>query len=222
MNASSLSEFFQSNNTLIVKNALISPFLPLRVFEPYVKIEKIFTGKHVSAGLAKNICVIQSGIGVQNVFNAVEALISTNCRNLIFIGSCGGIGRAAIGDILIADQKAVTGIHTFSESLEVFLTQTGVPFKSSRIYSVETVKDETEALIDNLEKGGYLGVDIETNVFNRTSASNAFNACALLYVTDIPLRRPFTERFTKEERDKIASARDTAVRSAVRFMEGLA
>ena len=221
MNPSPLSEFLESNKSLCPKNFIITPFLPLRVFEPYIKIGKTLDQKDISAGLSDNICVIRAGIGVQNVFNAVESLIDTNCKNIVFIGSCGGIGRAAIGDIIIADQKDATGIHTFPDSLASFLKNNNIPFKTSRIYSVESVKDETEALIDNLKKGGFLGVDIETGVFNKTAASNAFNSCALLYVTDIPLKRPFTEKFTVQEREKIVTARDSVVKSAVNFMEGL-
>jgi len=66
-----------------------------------------------------------------------------------------------------------------------------------------------------LKKGGFLGVDLETNLFQRISATNSFDACAALYVTDKPLKRPFTERFTKEEREKIVGARDTLVRNVV-------
>jgi purine-nucleoside phosphorylase len=212
-----LSEIIKANKNLVSKNVILAPFLPLRVFEQYAKFEKAFSEKSFCAGFGANLTVIRSGIGVKNVFAALEALKDSRCSNIIFIGSCGGIGGVEIGDIIVADRTGFSGDHGVSARFEKWLNDKCAAFKISRIYSVESVKDETESLIDNLEKGGFLGVDMETSVFQRVSAAHGFDSCAALYVTDKPIKRPFTERFTKEEREKIVSARDTIVRNTIGF-----
>jgi len=221
LNSPSLSQCLLANSPLITKHAVVTPFLPLRVFEQYVKFEKSVVEAGYCAGFARDLTVICSGVGAHNVFGVLEALKGTRCAGVMFIGSCGGLGRTRIGDILIAEVCDPSGLRGFREKFEAFLKKGGVVFETSKIYSVESVKDETQALIDNLEKGGFGGVDLETGVFTRVAASNGLNACAALYATDRPLKRPFTEKFTKEEREKIVLARDTVVRNTVAFLEGL-
>ena len=198
-------------------NVIITPFLPLSVFGQYARIKNNFSRGELSAGFAGNVLIIRSGIGSKNVFDAIETLKDANCANILFIGSCGGIGDTAIGDILLAEQSGAPAMKGLVTEFSGFMESKGTSFKLSRIHSVESIKDETGALMDNLEKGGFLGVDLESNVFARASASNGFRACAVLYVTDRPLKRPFTERFTPEERKRIVTARETVVRTTMEF-----
>jgi len=216
-----LTVCLRANARLIAKNAVITPFLPLKAFEQYAAIENTYFQNDVSAGFAKELTILRCGIGAQNIYSAIEALKNTNCRRVVFIGSCGGLGKARMGDILIADQKGVLGVQGLAGSFGEYLKIKGVPASLARIYSVESVKDETEALIDNLEKGGFLGVDLETAVFARTAAMNALESLAVLYATDLPLKRPFTARFTPAERDKISAARDMVVKNTLGFIETL-
>lgn len=219
--SSHLADILEPNKALISRNVILTPFLPPKVFTPYAKFDKSFLGNGASACFADNLSVICSGVSAQKVYDALSLLQGTKCRNVLFIGSCGGLGGAKIGDILIAEQKQSFNVEGLGVSFAKYLRDSGIAFSAARVYSVESIKDETQALIDNLEKGGFGGIDLETSVFQRTALSNGFNAGAALYITDKPRVRPFTARFTPEERGAIVSARDTVVRSAVKFVEGL-
>jgi len=216
-----LENILRDNKALVTRNVILTPFLPPKVFTPYKKFDKVFLGNGASACFADSLSVICSRISSQNIFTALELLKGSRCANIMFIGSCGGIGGAKMGDILVADQKAVLNITGLGSSFSKYLGNNGIAYRNTRVHSVESIKDETAALIDNLEKGGFGGVDLESNVFQRTSASNGLSACAVLYVTDIPRKRPFTSKFTQEERDIIVRARDTVVKAAVEFMGNL-
>jgi purine-nucleoside phosphorylase len=136
----------------------------------------------------KNFTYVKTPMLQSAVADLIALLPKTKCRKLVFLGAIGALSKGIkIGDVIMTD-------------------------KARQIFSVKSAHEETKEKMLALRKKGILGVDFESRAFFAAAKKIKLPARAYYVVTDLPLTKPFYQKRTKVEKERIQAAVDRAVR----------
>ena len=202
--------------------AILTPFLSLKKFAESCDIVQTFKGRLYSGIIASknniNFAVIRCGMGAQIAGDAAALLGNTPVEDLLFVGSCGGLGSSKIGDLLICE-KAFDG-GSFSSSFnnnssfaDIISSGELIPadpnytkdleeyssLRKGNIFTVASLYSELSDDIQKIEDEGFCGVDMELASIYSAARKMNIRPAALLFVSDLPLTKPLWEVDSSKE-----------------------
>lgn len=201
--------FFQCEPDMFTKNVVIAPRWGVEILNGHVDYIKEITKDMVySVGINNNkFTYVVTGMGASLMGDAVLALALTECENMIFIGSVGGLCEEMdIGDIVIPEYS-ICG-EGFSRYLEEDLrdcfgecyypdnnTNLKVINSSNKLavddikvhkgytFSIDTITGEY-ANLDKIISLGSNSIEMETSAFFKATKYSDIKAAAILLVID--------------------------------------
>jgi len=178
----------------------------------------------------KKISFIRSGIGAPLTGDVVLALGCTECTNLIFTGSFGGLAdKLIIGDLLLLTESTGgdgfsnylnegeltttaflkpaypdTGLIAILEEHAVSLSEeAGVALHRGSVFSTDSIVAQFHHLDWLIGQFGCIGIEMETSAVFNAAALVGIKAAALLEVSDvIPTRKSLFSGRTEEDRQR--------------------
>jgi hypothetical protein len=107
---------FRCDGGAIRPDVLLSPVWDAGIFEPFAdEIILVTEGIRSVWDISINgrfFSFIRFGVGSPNAAHAILALSCTPCKNIIFIGSAGGLAKGQnIGDIIIPEYSVLNLFH---------------------------------------------------------------------------------------------------------------
>lgn len=206
----------------IPEKVVLSPFLKVRALGESCDVKCTFKGRLYSGIIASknniNFAAVRSGMGGQIAGDAAALLGAAGARDIVFAGSCGGLGESKIGG-LIACEKAFDG-GSFSSAFrkgesisdiiskdqfidsDLRVTEDLKNFSGAEkgnIFTVASLFSELESDIEEIEAAGFAGVDMELASVYSAAKKMETRASALLFVSDLPRTNPLWEVDTDEE-----------------------
>jgi uridine phosphorylase len=200
---------------------IITPFLPPRVFLPYLPSARMARTHQATVTVSNGLAVVRAGIGAAAVEAAVVYLAPAGGSGVVFVGSCGGLGASYVGEVLVVS-AAVAGAPASrlcaapDRELHALLCGCLPGVRQGVLFSAAAVQSDPSEILAAHAAAGAAGVDMETFAFFRAAAAAGLPAAAVVYVTDTPGENPCTERHTPADRQRIVDGRDRAVQAAVR------
>jgi nucleoside phosphorylase len=210
---------------------IFSPFM--KIDTSSFRIEKRFKGRLFKGVIFKigdkKTSLIWTGIGVSLVGDAVMSL-KRQYKGVFLIGSAGGIGEMKIGDILIVN-RAYSG-----EGFSLYLDrdfEVSYIFKSDKFYgsppeikerftffledkvkegpvfTIGSIFAARAKTIEYLNKKGIKAIEMEVSGFYAACKKRRLPALALLFISDIPQKKPFWKKFSYKEKETIKKAKRT-------------
>lgn len=192
----------------------------------------------------KRSAVVNCGMGDRLMGDAVLLLGETAVKKIIFAGACGGLGSAAIGDIVITGgafqgegfsryQEApfdIEDVFRFGETvpahaactkeLEVFLRERAEDpslVKKGNVFTIGSLVAEETATLEGIRDNGFIGIDMELSAVFKAAESIGSPAAAMVFVSDLPLVKPIWEPLTAEEKTRYNKGVSELVRLSVGF-----
>jgi AMP nucleosidase len=228
---------------------ILTPFLPLKHFEKYGDIVSDFNGKLYSGAIiakgAKKVTIVRCGMGSQFMGDAVLLLKETPVKEIIFLGSCGGLKDCRIGDLIVCESafngEGFSRYHVkdfimkevfeegmlipadsgYTEKLREFvagrLEDKGF-LKVGDIFTIGSIMAETQENLLNIEKKGFRGIDIELSAVYRAAQTIDLRSAGLLFVSDLPLERPLGEELKLSEKKDYSVGLERLVRFSMEFV----
>jgi purine-nucleoside phosphorylase len=179
---------------------------------------------------SRRISFVRSGIGAPQTGDIVLALSGTPCRNLIFIGSVGGLTDAlTIGDlVLVAESIGGDGFSSYLEEGELtpgaFLksstpepylhalleehaasicAEAGVVLNKGVVFSTDTIVAQFHHLDSLMTRFGCIGIEMETSAVFNAARLVGIRAAALLQLSDvIPARQSLFSGRTMQDHQR--------------------
>jgi len=217
----------------ISEDVILAPWWQPDIFEEYVdsifpvaeSVNKLWT---ITVN-EKKITYIRTGIGAPVVIDDVLALGCTPCRNIIFIGSVGGLDeKLKIGDLVIPEYSFcgdgacryltdgnIGGNDCFGEkyypdrnlyekikeTAEKIGGKNNVDWHTGKTFSLDTVVAQF-AHIDEILRMGCNCIEMETAVFFKASEICNIKSAAIFSVSDNTItKKSLLAGRTKEEMD---------------------
>ena len=208
---------FGTSSETFPQKAVISPFISEKNIEEKYETIKKFRGKLFSGVLFKHnneeVVYIKTGIGSAFSGDAVLLLGETAIKNIIFVGTCGGLGEGSFGDLVICERafdgegfsrylthdvgemleknKFVSCDNLFLDTFESYIISASGIGKGQRgdIYTIGSLLAETKNNLVAIEKKGFIGIDMEASaIYNAASKINK-KILAVLVISDLPLEK---------------------------------
>lgn len=186
-------------------------YILLTNFENYVDIfceltgaEKQGKGKAMSSATAKNITIINFGMGSANAATIMDLLSAVKPKAVLFLGKCGGLKmKNNVGDFILPI-AAIRGEGTSNDyfppevpALPSFTLQRAVSstirdfendYWTGTVYTTNRrVWEHDNDFKAYLKKLRCMAIDMETATIFTTGFANKIPAGALLLVTDQPM-----------------------------------
>ncbi|NQT32696.1 MAG: hypothetical protein HQ594_03375 [Candidatus Omnitrophica bacterium] len=241
--------FFGCGPDIFPETVILTPFFLLKRFSKLFEEHKTFSGKLFSGSVAskngKEVGLIGCSIGASLAGDAVLLLKNTSVSNILFVGSCGGVGDCNIGDIIIGENafngEGFTLYHddkfdmdrilskenmipadlSYIEELGVFLGKRApaeIHLKKGNIITIGSLLAETPENLCSLEGKDFKGIDMELSAAYQAAAKIGLRAAGLLFVSDLPLRKPAWEELSREDRESYNKGVQEAVDLSARFV----
>ncbi|MFH1837200.1 MAG: hypothetical protein ABH862_03700, partial [Candidatus Omnitrophota bacterium] len=166
-------------------------------------------------------------------------------RKMVFLGACGGFGDCEIGDIVVgkrafngegfsryhngtSDLKDISDAKNmidcsekYTGELKDLLCKKKGSFKTGDIYTIGSMTAENEDLLTRIEKGGFKAIEMELSAVYNGARNNGAEVAGLLFVSDLPLKKPIWETaVSDEDRKKVSVSMKKIVKIAVEFVAG--
>lgn len=147
------------------------------------------------------VTVMGGGMGIPSTAIYVTELARVyGVRRIIRVGTCGGVGDVAIGDVLLAQSGSTDsrfnrmqfGGHDLSTcadfallraALDVAAAQ-GLPARLAHVFSTDCFYDGDPQLLDHLRRHRIHGIEMETAGLYGLAMREGFQALAILAVSD--------------------------------------
>jgi purine-nucleoside phosphorylase len=201
----------------VAEDVIVTPFVPLTAFRRHVSAEvtelsppffyRGFTGTFAG----RRVTVLLTGVGPSRVGDCLSFLALTPGRRVLFAGAVGGLSPDhAIGDWFLptvaADgegysryrdgdfEEAVRGARSIScagglePDLAAYLRGRGLTVREGRVFTIGAVAFESRENLELLARSGFDALEMELSAFYAAAAHHGFQAAALTYVSDLPLR----------------------------------
>ncbi|MBS0487322.1 MAG: purine-nucleoside phosphorylase [Proteobacteria bacterium] len=156
-----------------------------------------FTGIH----RGRRISIMGSGMGIASTaIYATELIRAYGVRRLIRVGTCGGIGDASLGEVLLAQSAstdsrfnrlafgdldlAACADFGLLESAVTTAARLGIATRVSAVFSTDTFYDESAGRIELLRRHGIRGVEMEAAGLYGLAMREGVQALAILTVSD--------------------------------------
>ncbi|MDR4509435.1 MAG: hypothetical protein MRJ65_14610 [Candidatus Brocadiaceae bacterium] len=218
---------FGTESSTIKKTCVVVPFLPKGLLKK-LGIETLKRGTLYSTANTDTFTFIKAGIGTLLVGDAVLYLEQTQCKNIIYFGSCGLVretDRLTLGSLVCPEKcfsfesftDVITGqmCNVSTQYPGYNLLQTFLDMSTSRNIrsvtgiSIGSLKCEESYKKFFLEKGVEV-IDMECSAFFSAAHSIQKDALAILYATDIITQKPLFTPLEPESRLLIDNAIHTA------------
>ena len=148
----------------------------------------------------------------------MRALEFTRVDHVIGLGTCGALQREiACGDIIVADSakagdcmslhygfdynQVIPAGKGLTASLSDFLARRGLTVHVGPIVTTGAVMRETEEVIDEWNRDGYLGVELEASALFALANWMGIKSTMALLVTDSPVRRETSSELHGRKRE---------------------
>jgi purine-nucleoside phosphorylase len=212
------------------KTAIVTPFLPIDRFEGHGEIVKNFKGQLYSGSvILKNderVTVIRCRMGDRLTGDAILLLKETAVQKIIFAGSCGGLRDSQIGDTILCESafdgegfsrycaedftidrvlnsgRFVSADSGYVEALRDFFSgreKENLP-KAGDIFTIGSLVSEKKETLLKIEEKGFIGIDLELSAVYSAAQAIGRKAVGLLFVSDLPLKKPLGEELTSQEK----------------------
>ncbi len=238
-NSGILNVLFGCEKEDICETVIITPFLPVEKFVGTADRQKVFRGRLYSGIKAPGYTVIKCPMGASLAGDSVLFLGTTKAERIIYAGSCGGLGSAQTGDIVICD-KAFSGggfsdyylpgkgiekilgtndMFPASSELveEIWRRSHGFKspekvFKKGDIFTIASLFAETPEDMRKIEAHGFYGIDMELSAVYHAADVAGMKAAGILFVSDLPLEKPFWETSSSGEKEKLKASAETVIK----------
>ena len=147
------------------------------------------------------VTVMGGGMGIPSTAIYVTELARTyGVRRIIRVGTCGGVGEVAIGDVLLAqsgstdsrfnrmqfgghDLSTCAGFPLLRAAVDAAATQ-GLPARVASVFSTDCFYDGDPQLLGHLRRHRIHGIEMETAGLYGLAMREGFAALAILAVSD--------------------------------------
>lgn len=147
------------------------------------------------------VTVMGGGMGIPSTAIYVTELVrSYGVRRIIRVGTCGGVGEVAVGDVLLAQSGSTDsrfnrmqfGGHDLSTCADFGLLRAavdaagaqGIQARLAHVFSTDCFYDGDPQLLAHLRRHRILGVEMETAGLYGLAMREGFAALAILAVSD--------------------------------------
>ncbi len=147
------------------------------------------------------VTVMGGGMGIPSTAIYVTELVrSYGVRRIIRVGTCGGVGEVAVGDVLLAQSGSTDsrfnrmqfGGHDLSTCADFGLLRTavdaagaqGIQARLAHVFSTDCFYDGDPQLLAHLRRHRIHGVEMETAGLYGLAMREGFAALAILAVSD--------------------------------------
>jgi AMP nucleosidase len=221
---------------------LITPVFPLKYFKQYYPEERSFKGRlysgYFSGKGAEEIAVVHSGIGDRLLGDGVLLLAETRVKELLFLGTCGGLKDTKIGDIIVAesafDGEGFSRYYREGFSALKLMDSPGGLEKSDRgsvarvydalskrtgrvrtgpVFTIGSLLAESPGNLAEIAGKGYCGIEMELSAVYRASEVAGIKSAGILAVSDLPKTKGLEEGQNADER----TAFDNAITDMIRI-----
>ncbi|HEY0310314.1 MAG TPA: purine-nucleoside phosphorylase [Luteimonas sp.] len=148
------------------------------------------------------VSVIGSGMGIPSTaIYATELVRVHGVRRILRVGTCGGIGDVALGDVLLAQSGSTDsnynrlhfGGHDLAACADFGLLRAavdaaaslGVAARVARVFSTDCFHDGDPGLLSHLRRHRILGIEMETAGLYGLAMREGVQALSLLSVSDL-------------------------------------
>ncbi len=230
----SFKTLFGIEPSAVQKTCVVVPYLMQGAVRAF-GIEKLNKGMIYATANTETFTFIKAGIGAALAGDAILYLEQTNCRDIIFFGSCGLAQETAL--LSIGSLVCPSECLSFEGFTDVLLRQTGnvriqrpdqaflkaflngAPVKniqSVRGISVGSLKCE-EFYVKFFRDEGVEVVDMECSAVFSAAQHIRRKSVALLYATDVLGSKPFFRPVESGDKRKIDDAIQVACKAIVHF-----
>ena len=175
---------------------------------------------------APDISLAGPFIGAPYAVMILETLIAWGARKIIFVGWCGSVSETIkIGDIIVPTSALIdegTSRHYLEKDTQIAypsdsirsllnagLDQKRVPFHRGPIWTTDAVYRETRRKVDQFQRRGAIGVEMETSALFTVAEFRGIEIGAIVIVGDELTSARWLPGF---KADAFQQARDTACR----------
>lgn len=147
------------------------------------------------------VTVMGGGMGIPSTAIYVTELArSHGVRRIIRVGTCGGVGEVAVGDVLLAQSASTDsrfnrmqfGGHDLSTCADFGLLRAavdgadaqGIPARLAHVFSTDCFYDGDPQLLSHLRRHRIQGIEMETAGLYGLAMREGFAALAILAVSD--------------------------------------
>lgn len=184
-----------------------------------------YTGTYRS----QRISVLGSGMGIPScAIYATELARFHGVRRIVRVGTCGGVGDVALGDLLLAQSASTDsrfnrlqfGGHDLAACADFGLLRAaadtaaalGIPARVASVFSTDSFYDGDPHLVERLVRHRITGVEMESAGLYGLAMREGFRALSVLAVSD-HLQRD--EHMAPEQREQGLSAMVSLVLEAL-------
>ena len=156
-----------------------------------------YTGDHDG----QRVTILGGGMGIPSTAIYVTELVrSHGVSTIIRVGTCGGVGDVAVGDVLLAQSGSTDsrfnrmqfGGHDLSACADFWLLQRAARIAQSRdmairvanVFSTDCFYDGDPQLIARLQQHNICGIEMETAGLYGLAMRERFQALAILAISD--------------------------------------
>jgi len=245
---STFKHFFGSSSDIFPDTAVVAPFIPVEKFSHNGHLVDTFKGKMYSGGIierdAKRFAVISCRIGDRLVGDAILWLKGSPVKNIIFVGSCGGLNGSNIGDLLVCtaafNGEGFTRYHCSEKQIEDILKEEALmrgddkytnkcadficehisrdmKVTEGEIFTIGSIAAETCENIKIISRHGFKGIEMELSAVYSASKISGIRAVGLLYVSDLPGEKAIGEELSQTEKKNHKRGLNEVVRLSTEF-----
>ncbi|MGB2879966.1 MAG: hypothetical protein WBD24_07275 [Candidatus Omnitrophota bacterium] len=194
----------------------------------------------------KYVTVVRCGIGDRLMGDAVLLMKETPASKIIFIGTCGGLKDREIGDLVLCesafsgegfsqyhiqnsgmDTVFDTGQMSYADDeyvgkMKEFVLGRGdeeINLNSGSIFTIGSLLAENRENLMQIEGKGFIGIDLELSAVYSAARAIGRKAAGLLFVSDLPLKKPLGEELIPGEKKAYSDGMDKVIRYSVGFAE---
>ncbi|MBN1823393.1 MAG: hypothetical protein JW803_03640 [Endomicrobiales bacterium] len=205
--------------------AVLTPFLPRKIFSKYADLRCGGDFGGVSVSFAGGFAVVRSGIGEDNTAKAFDVLAGMGVKNVFFLGSCGAVSPLEVGEIMLVQKafdmtlkNASYPASGLNDMVERAFARDALPFKKGSVCSLPRPEDGCSEIFPAIQKKGVDCIDMEAHFVFNNAKRRGIGSSVVLYVSDIPKAKPFNAELDRQDRAAVSAARDNAVRSVVNMI----
>lgn len=241
MNSDMFRTLFGCEPEKIQKNVILTPFIPLKKFTASGSIQGSFRGRFYHginvSDLKGSYSVINCGIGSQVAGDCAVLLGTTPARNILFAGSCAGLGDLELGDIILCEEASDgTGYSLYAgEKTDMHdVVKKGISFRACRkilryfsnkpgickgkVFTIGSLLAETSENIEIINSNGFTAIDMEVAAVYNGAGISGIETAGLLFVSDVPYCKPFWRKLDREDISKYKKGMETMTQDAVEYM----
>ncbi len=193
---------------------------------------RLYSGVNVENG-GNAYTVVKCPIGASPAGDCVLFLGAAGCEKLVYSASCGGLDPSSIGEVIICRSafpgggfsdyyqsgaditKILTGYVPLEASCGILeeawlkaktLEEGGDVFRKGDIFSIGSLAAETTENMFHIREEGFIGIDMELAAVYQSARVSDMAAVGILYVSDLPSKRPFWDELSIQEKQKLENA----------------